>query len=49
MSNYDLNLFQDYQRANYTLEAALFNCEFYFCVTNKDTYMLLYISKMLKY
>ena len=33
MSNYDLNLFQDYQKANQLLEAASFNCQFYFCVT----------------
>ena len=50
MSNYDLNLFQDYQKANQILEAASFNCQIYFCVTkNRYLYMLLYISKMLKY
>ena len=30
MSNYDLNLFQDYQKANQILEAESFNCQFYF-------------------
>ena len=49
MSNYDLNLFQYYQKANQSLEATSFNCQFYFCVTKVDTYMLLYISKMLEY
>ena len=45
MSNYDLNLFQEYRKAKQSLEAASFNCQFYFCVIkNKFLYAVIHFK-----